>query len=164
MDWSLNIRFFTPSSRRFIFSKLLQSKHTLNHDYMVGPQQGEDMGVARLVQWWAEWCRGRCHNTIYTEGADTPPGFRDLMMFVDNRFNVLWKANCKGKHKWSLYIIFIMYTKHYHYELFFLDIQFVYVNRRNRLWSWILTGSYHASTKSVGGGWTQILAQNLSDW
>ena len=56
---------------------------------MVGPQQGEDMAVARVVQERAEWCHTRCHNTIYTEGADTPPGYRDLMMFVDNRFNVL---------------------------------------------------------------------------
>ena len=88
MDLSLS-RFFTPSTRRFIFSKLLQSGHTLRHDYMVGPQQGEDIIMARLVQGWAEWCQARCHNTIYTEGADTPPGFRDLMMFVDNRYKVL---------------------------------------------------------------------------
>ena len=82
-------RFFTPSTRRFILSKLLQSLHTLQGDYMVGPQQGEDMGVARAVQGRAEWCHTRCHNTIYTEGADTPPGYKDLMMFVDNRFRVL---------------------------------------------------------------------------
>lgn len=49
----------------------------------------EDMGIARVMQGRVEWCHKRCHNTIYTEEADTPLGYRDLMMFVDNRFQVL---------------------------------------------------------------------------
>ena len=81
-------RFFTASAKRFIFSKLLQSRHSLHQDYMVGPQQGEDLGVARAVQSRADWCHARCLNTVYTEAAPTPPGDSHLMMFVDNTFKV----------------------------------------------------------------------------